>query len=185
MRRSYSGCEQGFGFEKKSLELRGRVKRQGRKKDLDEVETSAKDMESKSVRRKRLKLKVKGKLRHFLWKSYNGILPVNLKLIRRGMIIDPICHGCGEEEDSIEHVMFNCVRGIRVWRLSQVNWEGLETHCNSFKAWWWNACKIGRRIISEEILQLTTNILWWLWKSRNLWKFMQKWMPEQEVVAAT
>ncbi|GER35928.1 ribonuclease H-like superfamily protein [Striga asiatica] len=31
--------------------------------------------------------------------------------------------------------------------------------------------------VSEARIQLSTYILWWLWKSRNLWVFQKLWMP--------
>ncbi|GER46211.1 ribonuclease H-like superfamily protein, partial [Striga asiatica] len=39
-------------------------------------------------------------------------------------------------------------------------------------------------VVSEDRIQLTTYILWWLWRARNLWIFEQTWQTEREILKA-
>lgn len=57
-------------------------------------------------------LNVKEKIRLFLWKCYNSILPTSENLIRRGCQIDEICRICGEEPETEEHLFFPTSRAI-------------------------------------------------------------------------
>lgn len=54
-------------------------------------------------------LKVKKKVQQFLWRACNS-LPVNTNLHKRGINNDTICTQCGMESESIEHVMFRCIK---------------------------------------------------------------------------
>lgn len=41
-------------------------------------------------------MKVKGKIKHFMWRLYHWIIPTNDRLLQKGIDVDPICRGCGE-----------------------------------------------------------------------------------------
>ncbi|KAL0741155.1 hypothetical protein Bca4012_082668 [Brassica carinata] len=54
------------------------------------------------------------KIKHFLWKSMNGALPVGSVLLNRGIQVDGVCKRCGQLESEI-HVLFHCTYAQRVW----------------------------------------------------------------------
>ncbi|XP_027082645.1 uncharacterized protein [Coffea arabica] len=51
-------------------------------------------------------LNIKHKLKHFIWKCLRGILPVNEVLKRRTGKADDKCVGCGEQTETLEHMLF-------------------------------------------------------------------------------
>ena len=55
-------------------------------------------------------LKVKGKIKHFLWRLYHNLLPTNQQLAKRRMPIDTICKYCGKAQESVKHIFFQCQR---------------------------------------------------------------------------
>ncbi|GER54458.1 RNA-directed DNA polymerase (reversetranscriptase)-related family protein [Striga asiatica] len=63
-------------------------------------------------------------------------------LVQRGLDIDPWCHGCGEEMESVEHVLFHCNHAQRIWKLAHVCWNEIVV-IGSFKLWWWNLMQTG------------------------------------------
>ncbi|XP_071918961.1 uncharacterized protein [Coffea arabica] len=76
---------------------------------VDEPETSSTNSNGKKWKWL-WKLKVKSKIKHFIWRSLNGLLPVNGLVFNRTHHGDPICDGCGEHEESIEHMFFQYSR---------------------------------------------------------------------------
>ncbi|CAA0831297.1 Ribonuclease H-like superfamily protein, partial [Striga hermonthica] len=60
------------------------------------------------------KIKVAGRLKHFIWKCINGTLPVMTKLWKKGLDIDVIDKTCGSEAETIEHILFQCPKACRV-----------------------------------------------------------------------
>ncbi|KAK6139898.1 hypothetical protein DH2020_026343 [Rehmannia glutinosa] len=127
------------------------------------------------------KLGIKNKIKHFLWRCNQSILPTSIQLRRRGMNVDEICQMCGEERETIMHVFFHCTRAKQVWKLANVSWdipdEGIE-----FREWWSNICTLEKTDLGKDRIALSTYILWWLWKTRNLWMFQQCRMPDKELV---
>ena len=113
------------------------------------------------------KLKVKQKLKVFIWKGLNNALPVNELIFARTKMGDPRCTGCGEEEETVEHLFFHCKKAEHAWRIAPVQWDGIEDQRGCFKRWW-NAL-VGARCRREglEHIGLTVNILWQPWKARN------------------
>ncbi|GER55378.1 heat stress transcription factor A-7b [Striga asiatica] len=74
---------------------------------------------------------------------------------------------CGFDDETLEHALFNCPNAQLVWNLAPVNWEGPKEQ-DSFKDWWWQISELNKSETSEARIQLSTYILWWLWKCRNL-----------------
>lgn len=68
-------------------------------------------------------LKVKFKLKHFLWKCLHNCLPVNEMIHRRTGIGTQVCTICGEGVGTVEHVLFDCESAKRIWKLSPVHGE--------------------------------------------------------------
>ncbi|GER39283.1 ribonuclease H-like superfamily protein [Striga asiatica] len=122
---------------------------------FDKPEGSTNHTELRSARRRLWKLKVKDKLKHFIWKCINNILPVMCNL---------------------------STRNIRVDQFSPISWDGLEDHMDSFKAWWTKLCSLPHTSVSESRIQLSTYLLWWMWKTRNLWVFEQTLRPAKATV---
>ncbi|GER28733.1 RNA-directed DNA polymerase (reversetranscriptase)-related family protein [Striga asiatica] len=72
----------------------------------------------REARRRSWCLRIKCKLKHILKKCFTNVLPVSANLKRRGMQVDSVCNSYEEEDESIEHVFFNCITTRRTWRLA-------------------------------------------------------------------
>ncbi|EEF49216.1 conserved hypothetical protein [Ricinus communis] len=56
------------------------------------------------------------KIRIFLWRLYNHILPVFASLIRHHVPVVPHCRWCGWEDEC--HALFNCYASMKIWKNS-------------------------------------------------------------------
>ncbi|XP_027181659.1 uncharacterized protein LOC113780035 [Coffea eugenioides] len=150
---------------------KGTVQHKGRREN--EAETSIASSYEKQWKWM-WRLNVKSKIKHFLWKCLHGLLPVNSLVFKRTHKGDPICGGCGEQEESIEHMFFQCSKAQEVWKMAPLQWDGLREQTGNFQAWWTALLEATCRTEGKEHIELTANILWQLWKRRNEWQFNAK-----------
>ena len=66
------------------------------------------------------KVRCPPKLKHFLWQLVTGCIAVKKNLQARGITGDICCTRCGPEEESINHVFFECPPALQVWALSKI-----------------------------------------------------------------
>ncbi|CAI9116419.1 OLC1v1017559C1 [Oldenlandia corymbosa var. corymbosa] len=119
-------------------------------------------------------LKIKAKLKHFVWRVYKGWIAVNSALNKRGIKVDEQSKRCGEGLEKIEHVSFHCRKSILIWKMSSVQWDGIQHLTESFPDWW---DKLREARASEDFtarLEISVYTLWQIWKSRNSWLFEEK-----------
>lgn len=134
---------------------------------------------SHKVWKKTWKLKIKEKIKHFIWKCSTGTLPVRALIFGRTGKGHP-CKGCGDHIESVEHALLTCGRAQEVWKMAPIHWEGIPNR--TFKHGWWNIMEASNRIGGLEHIALTANILWQLWKARNNWEFNAKLRHPMKVV---
>ncbi|GER37169.1 transmembrane anterior posterior transformation protein 1 [Striga asiatica] len=121
---------------------------------LDLAEGSDTTIRERMIRKRSWQQRIESKLKHFVWKCYS-----NVNMRQREMLVDVMCKGC-------------------------VCWDGVLTELCRFRDWWGNLCAVDKSETSVARMQLTTYILWWLWKTRNLWQFENIWRSEQSTVNA-
>lgn len=85
-----------------------------------------------------------------------------------------ICKGCGEQIETVEHVLLLCTRAQEVWKMAPIHWDGAAEQIGNFKHWWWTITEAASRNNGMDHLALTANILWQLWKTRNACVFNDK-----------
>lgn len=98
-----------------------------------------------NIWKKLWKLNVKGKLKHFLWKCIKGILPVNNQVYKRTGKGDPICKGCGEQVETIEHMLLSCRRAREVWKMAPIQWDEILAQSGNFSYWWNEVMEAAKR----------------------------------------
>lgn len=54
------------------------------------------------------KLKVPGKIKHFLWKACNNSLPTKENLLKRKILQELVCHRCSRESKNVVHALWSC-----------------------------------------------------------------------------
>ena len=113
------------------------------------------------------KLNIKHKVKLFIWKCISGALPVKEAIHRRAATGDPICKGCGEELETIEHTLLQCPLAKNVWKVAPVKWDGADDQRYNFTKWWGRISEAKSRQEGNSHIGLTANILWQMWKERN------------------
>lgn len=116
------------------------------------------------------KLRVK-KLKHFLRKCVLNSLPIHSNLAKRLHNVDKTCKICGLGPEDIEHMLFKCPRSQLVWKQCPINWPDIG-YITDFSIWWYDLF-LNTKIFPESIdlLNLSANIMWQIWKGRNSWLF--------------
>jgi hypothetical protein len=51
----------------------------------------------------------------FLWKACNNIIPTKENLKRRGVVSDDLCSICGQRQETVIHVLWECQSARDVW----------------------------------------------------------------------
>lgn len=120
------------------------------------------------------KLKIKLRLKIFIWKCINNTLPARENIFKRTQKGDPICKGCGNGVETTEHIFFHCSKAHLVWKLAPVQWDGASEHQGNFRSWWAEISKARCRKEGYDHIALTANILWQIWKARNSLEFGEK-----------
>ncbi|CAN1126729.1 Putative ribonuclease H protein At1g65750 [Linum perenne] len=105
-------------------------------------------------------LQVQPKLRFFLWKILNRILPTKQGIFHRRLNVDPLCLVCREGEESVEHLLLFCPITLLLANSLQIPVHNFQTQHIAI-AW--------RSILGkEDNLAEKFTIFWWrIWKSRN------------------
>ncbi|XP_013705040.1 uncharacterized protein LOC106408899 [Brassica napus] len=113
-------------------------------------------------------LQAPSKIKIFIWKALSGSLSVLDNLRSRGMKCDLVCQTCGNEGESINHVLFSCTLARQVWAVSEFPTPQGGFHEDSvyqnmsylITAWsdYREQC---------EITKIFPWTLWYLWKNRN------------------
>lgn len=104
----------------------------------------------------------------FLWKMVHRILPVKMVLFRRNLVEDVWCPICKEENESLEHLFFQCDETRRFWRASRLGFDfsvGSPMSVGDWLSKWW-ADTPDKDAIFESIF-----IMWGIWCRRNQFVF--------------
>ena len=76
------------------------------------------DCSNGSVRRKLWKtigqLKLPQKLKHFTWKASHDILATKRSLAMRKIVSNRVCDLCGQDEETVTHLLWFCSHAIEV-----------------------------------------------------------------------
>ncbi|KAG7532893.1 Endonuclease/exonuclease/phosphatase [Arabidopsis thaliana x Arabidopsis arenosa] len=107
------------------------------------------------------------KIKIFLWKILNGAVAVEDRLRTRGIKIADGCLMCEEDQETINHILFQCPLARQVWALSTVPTSG-NGYGGSIYA---NLNHLLDLTQNQDLSSLLKNvspwILWVLWKNRN------------------
>ncbi|XP_057247397.1 uncharacterized protein LOC130589819 [Beta vulgaris subsp. vulgaris] len=110
------------------------------------------------------KAQVPSKIQNFSWKPSNQALPMRNNLIKRQIVMDYICKRCGEEVESVEHVLVQCKEAQRLWYLLPLRLSFNQGVVTSFKDWVWNHIKI---IKDKGWWNIFWSLCWTLWLAMN------------------
>ncbi|XP_070013439.1 uncharacterized protein [Nicotiana sylvestris] len=114
----------------------------------------------------------------------DAILSIPISIIaKRLQNLDKTCKICGLESEDIEHMLFRCPRSQFVWKQSPINWPDID-NITDFSMWWYNLFLNAKHFPeSTELLDLSVNLMWQIWKGRNAWCFNQEMLEPTEIVS--
>ncbi|KAG7543067.1 Reverse transcriptase domain [Arabidopsis thaliana x Arabidopsis arenosa] len=118
------------------------------------------------------KLKTTRKLKHFVWQCLSGCLATNHTLFYRHIGKEKHCSRCGAEEETINHLLFECPPALQTWALSPIpslpSCFPSQSLFSNLDFLFWRAKGL---MNGEEIGHIFPWILWYLWKARNSFIF--------------
>lgn len=123
------------------------------------------------------------KIKAFMWRAASDALPVTDLIIKRRIKLDSRCQICGQEGESVNHVLFTCTLARQVWALTNfpsppLGFDPLSVHSNLHYL-----LKMSKlECIPVEIRRRFPWILWRLWKNRNYFFFEAKMFDPEETV---
>ncbi|XP_027157869.1 uncharacterized protein LOC113759492 [Coffea eugenioides] len=140
-------------------------------KRLLQQESTSKNKQNSRIWHQVWDLNIKHKVKHFLWKCLHDILPTHDNIFKRTGKGEPWCRRCGESAETLEHLLFFCRTSEQIWKTFPIQWDGLEHLKGSFWSWWESLQQARERADGKAHIEMTTNLLWHIWKARNNWNF--------------
>lgn len=107
-------------------------------------------------------LQLPPKVRTFLWRAVNEIIPVRVALTRSHLRWDPFCPLCNMALDSTVHPFFECPRFVRIWEMEPFNINIPRLHTN-FAEWF----RFLRGQLNAGVFELACVVCWRIWWTRN------------------
>lgn len=126
-------------------------------KALTETEGSGTDFHAWN---KLWRVKAAPKIRSFLWRCVKGVIPLRSTLRRRRIDIEPQCPLCGNAEETLAQLAFECNVVLDVWAVAGVS--SIFTG-NLFNPWLENILNTSE----EGVCSWYITLLWFVWKTRN------------------
>lgn len=120
--------------------------------------------------------KIQPKAKMFGWRVLHNGVPVRVNLAQRGMHIDQVCPRCGEEDETLEHLLLHCEVSKRVWYQSPLRLDVTRARGGKFREW------VGGNKKEDEWWSLFWMLFWQIWLSRNMWVFEGQKRDEKEMV---
>ena len=109
-----------------------------------------------------------GKMKHFMWQALTGCIATTERLAYRHLGTDRSCPRCGDPEETINHLLFECPPALQVWALS--DYPSLPGYFPSTSVYqnmnflFWKKRNVASM---EPLIETFPWILWYIWKARN------------------
>jgi len=107
------------------------------------------------------------KIKVFLWKVLKGAVAVEDRLRTRGILIADGCSMCSEENETINHILFQCPLARQVWALSLLQFADQGFGTSIFTNLNHLLNNIQNSDLSSIMRSVSPWIIWVLWKNRN------------------
>lgn len=114
------------------------------------------------------KLKIPTRIKMFLWKATNQVLPLRSFLSKRIIGISVYCPFCNQESETIEHLFWKCNQVQGIWSKFMLWWNVL-TPWKMREIFFLSLMNISNIHYSQkEVWKISISLVWWnIWKARN------------------
>ncbi|VFQ68446.1 unnamed protein product [Cuscuta campestris] len=111
------------------------------------------------------KMQVPPKVRNFMWRALNDVLPVRANLRRRQVEVADVCPRCCTDQETTIHSLIGCTFSQAC--LGRVGYVSIRQY-GSMVEWFEEV----RRTLTKERVQQLCMVLWEAWQQRNqlVWK---------------
>lgn len=116
------------------------------------------------------KLKIPAKIKIFMWRAAQNLLPAVENLWKRKVKLDPWCQRCRSKGENVFHALIECKASRKVWKLTKFE-EDIEHLANQDMLSVLHGLTEKRNIRDMEII---VAICWAIWHSKNLFIFEKK-----------
>ena len=114
------------------------------------------------------KLDILPRITNFLWLCLHGSIPMKEVLAVRGINCDKLCSICREQDESIIHLLWDCVFPNDLWRKLKVPPSHVNPFADSLETWLkTNSLSVVRHKGSIPWCTLFLFTVWTFWKNRN------------------
>ncbi|XP_042958109.1 uncharacterized protein LOC122293655 [Carya illinoinensis] len=132
-------------------------------------ETSSGD-QSKGLWGRLWRLTSSSKVKIFLWKALNGILPTRSTLFKRKVTDNSTCPICSREEETDIHVLWDCPAAVDVWGEDCSPVRNWGRSFGDFTSLWSEL----QSKLEEGELHIVAEVFYGLWRRRNAMVFEGK-----------
>ncbi|KAL9440996.1 hypothetical protein AB3S75_019634 [Citrus x aurantiifolia] len=115
-------------------------------------------------------LQIPEKVKIFMWKATNDLLPTSENLWKRRILQTPWCQRCRSHGETIFHTLFDCKASRKIWKLTTFEEKVKALNCKDVLSLL--LALADRRSKTE--MELIVALCWSIWHSRNLFIFKNK-----------
>ncbi|XP_056864246.1 uncharacterized protein LOC130511334 [Raphanus sativus] len=120
------------------------------------------------IKKKIWKLKCPRKIKHFLWSAVSGYVASASKLKERHCGNDAVCQRCGTEQETINHIIFECPPAVQCWALSSIPSSPGIFPCSSIYTNMDTLIQlVANTSMQDTQVSMFPWLIWYLWKARN------------------
>ena len=105
------------------------------------------------------------KVRHFIWRACQDILPTKKNPVQRKVLHDDRCNECHEEAETSGHLFWSCPRAREVWSCTKIHFGIAPVKIHSCFDLMWHMIMEGN--YDESKVALVATIAWAIWGNRN------------------
>ena len=124
-------------------------------------------------------LDVPNKVQNFVWRSGKDAIPVKANLKRRKILNEGTCDQCGQEEESVLHAIWECLKLNPIWdAIPELSFPQVRSF-NDIKELLLYVSNVCNKV------ELMVAIMWNIWFRRNQFRVSNKDHPISQVIPAS
>ena len=108
------------------------------------------------------------KIKHFMWQALSNCVSVCSRLTDRHCHSDRSCQRCGHDDETVNHMLFECPPATQTWALAlHLSLQGEFPSPSIYSNFDYLLNRIKKQDMPDDVLARIPWIIWFMWKSRN------------------